>query len=579
MKNFVVLLFLVFGMFASSFAEAEELTVSRAVLEDVGGKLSISDVATREFRPVGPSLTKGFSGAVYWLRLKVKAPTNGNKVVLFVRQPFLNEIRLYEANGQDTATWKSRVTGSLYPYADRERGTNSLGFVVDMEGDEATFYLRLKTRVWSELTVEALTPKAADQLDKQFDIMAVLFVTAMLLILIWAVQSYFLDRLPVVGFFALHQFAYTWFGVAVTGYLARWIPIGSPLLVDLNTIIPYCAVSITPLLLCRELFKAYDPPPILMRGLNLLLLALPFQIAAIVLDHLPIAALIGAVVIRISWLYFVLITFFLRKEQSPSRRSLQVVFIIFTGLLLAFWIAGISSPSDSRHYLYGRHMLIANGIVIGVLFCLVLNARIRKVFQDAQRATMQLDLTQKTLEIERTLKNEAETQARTDYLTGLSNRRYFVERAELELERSIRYQHALSLMMIDIDYFKAVNDTWGHGIGDLVLQSVAMQIKNALRSTDLCARTGGEEFAAIILGTDEASALEVAQRLCVAVARTPIVPQEGISVSVTVSIGLTTLGSHSTGLDSMMKEVDQLMYRAKELGRNQVVASKQPEAV
>jgi len=134
-------------------------------------------------------------------------------------------------------------------------------------------------------------------------------------------------------------------------------------------------------------------------------------------------------------------------------------------------------------------------------------------------------------------------------------------------------------MMIDIDYFKAVNDTWGHGIGDLVLQSVAMQIKNALRSTDLCARTGGEEFAAIILGTDEASALEVAQRLCVAVARTPIVPQEGISVSVTVSIGLTTLGSHSTGLDSMMKEVDQLMYRAKELGRNQVVASKQPEAV
>lgn len=246
---------------------------------------------------------------------------------------------------------------------------------------------------------------------------------------------------------------------------------------------------------------------------------------------------------------------------------------------MAFWIAGISLPSDTRSYLYGRHMLIANGIVIGILFCLVLNARIRKVFQDAQQVTMQLELTRKTLEIERTLKKEAEAQARTDYLTGLFNRRYFVEMAELEVERSIRYQHALSLMMIDIDYFKTVNDTWGHNIGDLVLQNVAMQIKNALRSSDLCARTGGEEFAAVILGTDEVSALDVAQRLCTAVALTPIVPLDGISVSVTLSIGLTTLRSNSTGLDSLMKEADQLMYRAKELGRNRVVVSRQRESV
>ena len=579
MKNIVVMLLLVFGIVSSSLTKAEELTISRAVLEDIGGKLSISDVTSRDFQPIGPSLTKGISDAVYWLRLKVKAPSNGKKVVLFIRQPFLNEVRLYEASGEDPATWANRVTGSHYPYSDRERGTNSLGFVVNIEGAEATFYLRLKTHIWSELTVEALTPEIADQRDTQFDIMAVLFVTAMLLMLIWAVQSYFLDRLPVVGFFALHQAAYTWFGVAITGYLARWTPASSPLLVDLNTIIPYCAVSITPLLVCRELFKAYDPPPILMRGLNLLLLTLPFQVVAIVFGHLPLAATISAVVIRISWWYFVLITFFLRKEQSPSRRSLQVVFIIFTGLLMAFWIAGISLPSDTRSYLYGRHMLIANGIVIGILFCLVLNARIRKVFQDAQQVTMQLELTRKTLEIERTLKKEAEAQARTDYLTGLFNRRYFVEMAELEVERSIRYQHALSLMMIDIDYFKTVNDTWGHNIGDLVLQNVAMQIKNALRSSDLCARTGGEEFAAVILGTDEVSALDVAQRLCTTVALTPIVPLDGISVSVTLSIGLTTLRSNSTGLDSLMKEADQLMYRAKELGRNRVVVSRQRESV
>lgn len=573
MKNFVVFLFLLFGICTSSFTGAEELTLARAALEDIGGKLSISEVSTREFQPIGPSLVKGVSDAAYWLRLKVKAPAHGKKVVLFIRQPYLNEIRLYEASAEDPATWKSRVTGSHYPYRERERGTHSLGFVVDVEGAEATFYLRLKTQLWSEMTVQALTPEAADQLDKKFDVMAGIFVTAMVLMLIWAVQSYFLDRLPVVGFFALHQLAYTWFGAEITGYLAPWIPGGAPLLVDLNTIFAYCAVSITPILLCRELFKAYEPPAILMRGLDLMLFTVPVEIALVFFGQMPVAAMVAAVVIRVSWFYFVLITFFLRKELSPSRRSLQVVFIFFTGFLMAFWILSrISSPSATQSYLYGRYMLIANGIIMGILFGLVLNARIRRVFQDAQQATMQLELTRKTLEIERSLKTEAEAQARTDYLTGLFNRRYFVEMAELELERSIRYQNGLSLMMIDIDHFKTINDTWGHSIGDLVLQNVAVQIKNALRSSDLCARTGGEEFSAVILGTDEASALDVAQRLCASVAVTPIALPDGASVTVTVSIGLTTLRSYSTGLDGLLKEADQFMYHAKRSGRNQVVA-------
>lgn len=88
MKNISHVLLLVFGIVSSSLTKAEELTISRAVLEDIGGKLSISDVTSRDFQPIGPSLTKGISDAVYWLRLKVKAPSNGKKVVLFIRQPF-----------------------------------------------------------------------------------------------------------------------------------------------------------------------------------------------------------------------------------------------------------------------------------------------------------------------------------------------------------------------------------------------------------------------------------------------------------------------------------------------------------
>ena len=570
MRNFLFTLLIALGAFSGSFAKAEDLAISRALLEDVSGTLSIAEAVTHEFQPAGPSFVKGVSDATYWLRLKVRKPASGDKSVLFIRQPFLNEVRLYEANEQDPTEWKTRVTGNLYPYADRERGTHSLGFVVDIKSPEATYYFRIKNYVWSEFAVEALTPTAADQLDKQFDILAVLFVTAMLLMLIWAMQSYFLDHLPVVGYFALHLTAFTVYGVAIMGYLAQWLPVSRPLLVELSTALPYCAVSITPVLLCRELFKPYQPPLFMMRGLDLLLLTLVFQVAAIVLGDLPLAASISNMVIRISWLYFVLMTFFLRQEQSPSRRSLQIVFIAIVSLLMAFLIARSGFPTQTQSHLYGRHMLIAHGLVVGILFCLVINARIRKIFREAQENAMHLELARQSLEIEREQKQLAERQARTDYLTGLFNRRHFAHLSEIEIERAKRYGHALSLMAIDIDHFKAINDTWGHDVGDLVLKNVADLLRDALRKSDVFARTGGEEFAAIIVETDPKGAREVAERLCAAVASAPVIPQDGVSVPVTISIGLTTLSGRNIGFIDLMKEADRLMYQSKVFGRNRV---------
>lgn len=573
MKQLFIILILIAGLAAATSATAADLAVSRGVLEDRAATLTIADVVGRDFTPIGATLARGFTDSAFWFRLRVRPPSAGSRVVLFIRQPFLNEVRLYEAGPGDPRGWKTKVTGTDYPYSGRDRAKTSLGFVVDVPPGGATFYLRLKTRNTSQMNLEVLEPNEATRLDHYFDLLETLFVTSMLLLLLWAIQSYLLDRLPVVGLFAIHQAMYTLFGVAITGYLAPYIPDGFLRLADWVTALPYCAVSFTTLLFCRALFKPYDPPPLLMRGLDLLLLFFPLQLAAMALGHIPLAGMVNAVLIKFSWAYFVVMTFTLRKEHSPKRRVLQLVFAVITLVFALFWITSLNNGAGMNVNI-GRQVLVANGMLIGCLFAMVLNARLRRLLQEAQQSAMELLLTQKTLEMERTLKEEAELQARTDYLTGLFNRRHFIELADHELARAVRYQRPLSLLMIDLDRFKAVNDTWGHSAGDTVLQEISRLIRCAVRDVDIIGRMGGEEFAALLVETEADQAALVAQRLCAAVADAVIVSPQGIPLQVTISLGLTTLkGRDNINFERLLHEADMALYRAKQEGRNRVVGS------
>lgn len=371
-------------------AEASDLIISRGVLEDRSGSLAIADVVGRDFKPIGSTLSKGFTSSAIWLRLNVRAPAKGSEAVLFIRQPFLNEIRLYEAVAGNPPVWKTRVTGNHYPYDERDLARKTLGFTVKVAAPETTYYLRIKSRSVVQVSVEALEPDEAERKDNQLDLLEVFFVTSMLLLLLWAIHSYLLDRLPVVGLFAIHQAVYTLYGVAITGYLAPLIPAGFPQLADWATAIPYCAVSFTTLLFCRELFKPYQPPPLLMRGLNLFLLVFPVQLAAMALGYTPVAVIINLVLIRVSWWYFVLMVFTLRREQSPSRRSLQIFFVTITIIFSLFWFFGSSDSLIAKNKLLGRQILIANGLIIGGIFAMILNARSRRLLQEAQRSALEL---------------------------------------------------------------------------------------------------------------------------------------------------------------------------------------------
>jgi diguanylate cyclase (GGDEF)-like protein len=159
--------------------------------------------------------------------------------------------------------------------------------------------------------------------------------------------------------------------------------------------------------------------------------------------------------------------------------------------------------------------------------------------------------------------------ARTDSLTGLLNRRQFMESADRELERSRRYRRDLSVIMLDIDFFKKVNDTYGHLVGDQVLQAVAAKCRANRRQADLIGRYGGEEFVILLPETNNARAMLAAERLRGEIGNSPIHTDAG-PVRITVSLGIATLEGQDLRLDTLIDRADQALYLSKQTGRDMV---------
>ena len=162
--------------------------------------------------------------------------------------------------------------------------------------------------------------------------------------------------------------------------------------------------------------------------------------------------------------------------------------------------------------------------------------------------------------------------AERDTLTGLYNRRKFLQLAQQELDRNVRMPSDLCLVMVDLDYFKRVNDRYGHPMGDLVLQQVATRLAANIRSTDVLARIGGEEFIVLMPHTERAGGLTLAEKLRAAIGEQPLELPGGLTVPMTTSVGITGLQAHQQApLNNLYTAADQALYSAKAQGRNQVV--------
>ena len=168
-------------------------------------------------------------------------------------------------------------------------------------------------------------------------------------------------------------------------------------------------------------------------------------------------------------------------------------------------------------------------------------------------------------------------QATLDPLTGLCNRRAILETLDNELVRASRQGLSLSLMIVDLDHFKAVNDTFGHQVGDQVLQETAGRIRATLQPYDTLGRYGGEEFLIVAPGCDAAKGAAVAERLRAALISEPIISTAGPIVTTACFGVASNAGVETIDAANLIRAADEVLYWAKAAGRNRVEVASQPE--
>ena len=183
----------------------------------------------------------------------------------------------------------------------------------------------------------------------------------------------------------------------------------------------------------------------------------------------------------------------------------------------------------------------------------------------AYYAAIERDLTE-----HKKLQFALEDMARTDGLTGLANRQAFLGRANGEFSRARRYSRSLSVIMIDIDHFKSINDQYGHAAGDQVLRQLGRQCQRELRDSDFLGRIGGEEFALLLPDTPKDNTLYVAERMREQLSKTAITLDNGITLTITASFGVAAMIDEDADFNAVLHRADVAMYDAKHGGRNQV---------
>jgi len=390
-----------------------------------------------------------------------------------------------------------------------------------------------------------------------------------------------------IAFFGLHAIrdgrsAGSNWSLAAICQGAAWIlaSMQGELPIACSVVLPKVLMTANAVLLLRGAVRYSPvPAPLLLKAwpwaIFLLLAALPFAWFSYAVDDLRARILLNSL-IRLPLL---VAAFFLLARHAPrnGRSVLCTLFGIGIGWNLLQALAGISGYGPLDDLLQADAMQAATYMLGGASIILVIATQFR-IESDNVRASLQAwaeALEVESLQLEKTIEDrnrELHELATTDCMTGLANRRQFLACAGQEIERARRYGHKLSLLMIDIDHFKSINDGFGHPTGDLAIIAIGRHCATACRGSDLAGRLGGEEFAMLLpeSGTEEAQA--VAERLR-AGAQALQVMHEGRNVPLRLSIGIACMEAGDAGPDTLLARADQALYAAKNAGRDCVRAA------
>lgn len=277
------------------------------------------------------------------------------------------------------------------------------------------------------------------------------------------------------------------------------------------------------------------------------------------------------------WICFTLfIASAINNVISMGRRGLlRAIGLYGLGLLLGVAVFGVEFRSDTSHLVTVMCVLGLSGYLLGIgHFSFQRTLSLRHVRENLRESESALQRANETLQARlndiQQLQAQLQEQAHRDPLTGLYNRRYLESTIERELARCRREGQALTLMMLDVDHFKGINDRHGHAVGDEVLRRMGQLLQTQARQDDVACRFGGEEFVLLLPSMGAATALERAEQLRQAFEQVEVPSPHGGTVRTTVSVGISTYPEHGQAFDELVQRADQALYAVKHNGRNGV---------
>jgi len=563
-----------------------DTTAWTTVLYDPGGKLTMEQVRgepqASRFHPFSQGRTHlGVAAGAWWLRLEVHNTTD--QPLTWLLQPThpqfdQAQMHCFPARGPRTTL----RLGDHAPFALRPYSHQTNLFPLRLgPGEKAWVYVRLayeeagiadvRLRIWSP------EPFARHQV---FHITAMaLMIGALLMIALFNLVMAFSTRAPEYFWYVLYVLSVVMTSLAYQGLGYRFLWHGWSWFTDNAPIMFPVLILTLSAQFTRYFLKLRQTMPWVDRVLQGFVVFTLLLLSVLFLGFRREAILVANCITLFSLAFPILgLRLWLRGRYEARYYTLA-----WTAWVIALALVFMRYFGLSRLELVTNVLPVAFMLLEALLLSMALADRVNllrrqkeqaeKSYLDAlkkDKQELERQVRERTAKIEQ-MHQQAVKASRTDMLTGLPNRRAFYDRAARELERARRYGRPVSLIMLDIDRFKVVNDTHGHAAGDEVLRHLADILRRDKRGNDLVGRLGGEEFGLLLPEASQDEALSLAERIRAAIAAGPAA-HDGATIAYSASFGVARQ-KPGDSLESIMQRADQALYAAKEAGRNRVEAA------
>ncbi len=554
-------------------------------LEDVNSKLAIRDVVSpywqNKFRPNHRDVPNfGFTQSSYWFKLSLSNPASTPEAwILEARYPMLDRVDAYLVRKGVVVGHK--VNGDLLPFNQREFKHRHLGFKLDLAAyDQLDVYLRVKTESSLQLPLQLLTPEHFLERDQAELYLLGLYYGVLLAMLAYNLLIYSAIR-DINYLHYVHYLAgYAMFQLSLNGLTLQYLWPQHPAWGNTATPFFIGVAFLGAVTFARSFLHLKTQAPLLDSIGKLLWGVFLFVIVGSLWLPYPLMIQLATMAALATAVYAFFSGLVVWRGQL---RQARYFLLAWSALLIGIMLYSLKTFNLLPSMFITEYSLQIGSALEVLLLSFALAHRMKILqldytrIQEEAKGQLEQRVSQRTAELDEALKKLSDANSKlrslnfTDGLTGVRNRRYFDQKLRKEWERAQRGGYFITVMLIDLDFFKKINDTYGHQAGDMCLKSVSLAIKTALkRPCDIVARYGGEEFVVILPLTDEAGALHIAESIRQEVAALAIV-YEGWRINLTTSIGLCTAKPDETlNPNDVIAAADAALYKAKHNGRNQV---------